>query len=520
MVLGGNIMRIACAANGLSASWFTFQHDREMRGESSPFRLSLATGTTATATGVGTTDALLYGETWSGPITYSFPDRPSDYEAGYEEALNGFAPVSFSQMQAARYILEGTSPVPGGPKAALTSVEGFTLATLVDMGFGGSDIRIARSQSGGKTAYAYLPSTAPSGGDVWFGRTYDYTKPELGTYSFITMAHELGHSLGLKHPHETGGLTGDTLPASRDSLEYSVMTYHSYVPSLGQEAPATYTNEVFGYPQTYMMYDIAALQSLYGADFGFRNTNTVYRWSPTTAETFVNGIGMGAPGGGRGGDANRIFLTIWDGGGIDTYDFSNYTRKVVVNLAPGGASSLASGQRAYLGDGHYARGNIFNALLYERDARSIIENANGGAGSDVLNGNVVANRLKGNAGNDLLAGQAGNDLLIGGAGADTFAFSTALNSATNVDRIVDFNVRDDTIRLARGVFSAFTSTGTMAAGAFCIGPTAHDRDDRIVYDSATGALAYDPDGSGSAAALKFAQLVGGLRLTADDFLVV
>src|SRR5215211_7072639 len=80
-----------------------------------------------------------------GRLTYSFPDRPSDYEAGYTEALNGFAPVSFSQMQAARYILEGTSPVPGGPKAALTSVEGFTLATLVAMGFGGSDIRIARS---------------------------------------------------------------------------------------------------------------------------------------------------------------------------------------------------------------------------------------------------------------------------------------------------------------------------------------------------------------------------------------
>src|SRR5215208_3873532 len=140
-------MCIACAANGLTASWSTFRHDLGApRGISRIPLLLAATGTTATATGVSTTDALLDGATWNGTITYSFPDRPSDYEAGYAEALNGFAPVSFSQMQAARYILEGTSPFSGRPKAALTPVEGFTLANLVDMGFGGSDIRIARSQ--------------------------------------------------------------------------------------------------------------------------------------------------------------------------------------------------------------------------------------------------------------------------------------------------------------------------------------------------------------------------------------
>jgi serralysin len=90
----------------------------------------------------------------------------------------------------------------------------------------------------------------------------------LGDYSFLTMLHEIGHALGLKHAHETDGLTGQTLPYAHDSLEYSVMTYHSYVASPGQTAPDHYTNETYGYPQTYMVYDIAALQSLYGADFG------------------------------------------------------------------------------------------------------------------------------------------------------------------------------------------------------------------------------------------------------------
>jgi hypothetical protein len=56
----------------------------------------------------------------------------------------------------------------------------------------------------------------------------------------------------------------------------------------------------------------------------------------------VNGIGQGAPAEEMGGSANRVLQTIWDGGGIDTYDFSNYTSKVVVNLAPGSGSATSS----------------------------------------------------------------------------------------------------------------------------------------------------------------------------------
>jgi serralysin len=399
-------------------------------------------------------------------------------------------------------------------------VEGFTLATFVDAGFGGADIRIAQSNSGGDTAYAYLPSSEPPGGDIWFGRTYDFTRPELGTYSFATMVHELGHSLGLKHAHETGGLTGEALPVSRNSLEYSVMTYRSYVSSSDQAAPSVYTNETYGYPQSFMMFDIAALQSLYGANFGFRSTNTNYRWSPESGETFVDGVGMGAPGEGAGGDASRIFLTIWDGGGIDTYDFSNYSSNLSVSLAPGGASSLTSAQRAYLGDGHYARGNIFNALQFQGDARSLIENAIGGSGNDVIKGNSMANKLRGSAGNDVLSGLNGNDVLAGGSGADAFLFATAPHASTNMDRITDFNVADDAIRLDDAVFTAFAKRGVMSSAAFHLGGAAHDSSDRVVYNKYTGALLYDPDGIGAAGAVKFAQLSSSLRLRADDFLIV
>ena len=68
-----------------------------------------------------------------------------------------------------------------------------------------------------------------------------------------------------------------------------------------------------------MMFDIAAIQYMYGANYSHNSGNTTYTFSQTTGEMFVDGVGQGTPQG------NRIFRTIWDGNGIDTYDLSNYT---------------------------------------------------------------------------------------------------------------------------------------------------------------------------------------------------
>jgi serralysin len=360
-----------------------------------------------------------------------------------------------------------------------------------------------------------MPGAAPQGGDVWFGQSHSYVSPKLGSYEFAAIIHELGHALGLKHAHELGGVSGVSLPSARDSLEYSVMTYHSYI---GHDRTG-YTNEAFGYPQTFMMYDIAALQEMYGADFTFRASNTVYKWSPTTGETFVNGVGQGGPGGAVGGAANVIFEAIWDGGGIDTYDLSNYSTNLSIDLRPGSYSGFTITQRAYLGDGHYARGNVFNALQYERNPASLIENAKGGSGADRLLGNEAANNLSGGSGNDLLYGYGGRDVFTGGAGADSFAFASPLSS-NSVDTIRDFSVPADTIRLENAYFHALTRTGTLASSAFHTGSAAHDTSDRIIYNKNAGALYYDPDGTGAAVPVKFAQLTAGLGLTYADFYVI
>ena len=97
------------------------------------------------------------------------------------------------------------------------------------------DIRFGESSIPG-TAYAYYPSNAASGqgGDIWFGTAYagtsnDYRNPYLGGYAYHTLIHEAGHAMGLKHSHETGGVANVAVPADRDAIEYTVMSYRSYV---------------------------------------------------------------------------------------------------------------------------------------------------------------------------------------------------------------------------------------------------------------------------------------------------
>jgi Ca2+-binding RTX toxin-like protein len=153
--------------------------------------------------------------------------------------------------------------------------------------------------------------------------------------------------------------------------------------------------------------------------------------------------------------------------------------------------------------------------------------ATGGSGSDTLVGieNLIgtayADNLAGSVGNNVLNGSAGNDVLTGGAGQDIFRFDTLPNATTNLDTITDFTVVDDSIQLENVIFSALTATGTLAVGMFVsgAGAVAADANDFLIYNSSTGALYYDADGSGAGAAVQFATLSAGLAMTNADFLV-
>ena len=137
-----------------------------------------------------------------------------------------------------------------------------------------------------------------------------------------------------------------------------------------------------------------------------------------------------------------------------------------------------------------------------------------------LTGNSSSNAITGNDGANVINGGDGRDTLTGRAGQDNFLFNTPLSEAANIDRITDFTVADDTIWLEDAIFSSSLGLGNISFGEFVVGAAAQDANDRIIYNSGTGALYYDSDGNGGIAQVQFATLSTGIALTYLDFYVV
>jgi len=166
------------------------------------------------------------------------------------------------------------------------------------------------------------------------------------------------------------------------------------------------------------------------------------------------------------------------------------------------------------------RSSVTYTLTTGSDVETLRTTNDAGTAAINLTGNANGNTVIGNNGANRIDGGAGNDQLTGRGGADGFLFDTALNGASNVDRVTDFNVADDTIVLDQTIFSSSLGLGNISAGELVIGAAAQDANDRIIYNDATGTLLYDSDGVGGTAAVQFATLSAGLALTNLDFLVV
>jgi Ca2+-binding RTX toxin-like protein len=139
-----------------------------------------------------------------------------------------------------------------------------------------------------------------------------------------------------------------------------------------------------------------------------------------------------------------------------------------------------------------------------------------------LTGNALAQEIVGNSGANVLNGLSGSDTLTGGSGADTFVFSAAL-ATTGLDTITDFSRTMDVIHLQNGVFSAVGVAGALASGAFASNTSglAGDAGDRIIYETDTGILRYDSNGSASGGTIvQFARLTTPLALDHTDFMVI
>ena len=150
----------------------------------------------------------------------------------------------------------------------------------------------------------------------------------------------------------------------------------------------------------------------------------------------------------------------------------------------------------------------------------------GGGGKDTLAGNDGDDRLKGGKGKDgldggrgtdLLDGGRGSDLLTGGEDADTFRFAGKLHKI-GPDTIADFVPGEDTIALRHKTFKALEA-GDLDPALFHAGATAHDGNDHLLYDQASGILRYDKNGDRPGGVTTIAVLDGHPGLTADDVFV-
>lgn len=366
-------------------------------------------------------DSLIGGTAWNGKtVTWSFI-KANSHLPGYGDTPETFAGSANLRATAA--------PLSDGQKAmtqmALGMFDGVAAISFQQLNGGAATPGMMRFGMAdiADPVMGFRPGDFAHHGDVWLDTSQPAGQAAPGSLDYLLLMREVGRSLGLKEP-DSGSGSGVTLPAGKDSLEFSVMSNRSFA---GADT-AGFTNAADSFPQSLMMNDIAALQHLYGADFKFNGGNTVYSFDPAEA---------------------RIFETVWDGGGIDTYDASAYSTNVTIDLTPGKWSVLDVDQLADLKPGGtkavLARGNVFNAELYHGDVRSLIENASGGSGNDVLGGNDGANLLRGNGGRDqldgrggrdVLRGDAGNDQLVGGSGADK------LRGGTQQDQLTGSGGRD------------------------------------------------------------------------------
>ncbi|MFZ5774075.1 MAG: M10 family metallopeptidase [Thermodesulfobacteriota bacterium] len=390
-------------------------------------------------TGNALVDTFLGGSKWgsggagtAAAVSFGFPSSTTLYDAatafgfygdtnfsGYV-ASTAFAVFGATEQAAVRGVLQTWANVANITFSEVAADS--TSAAALRFNYTG-----APGLAAGTFAVSWFPMDIPAAGDTWVNAAYVYPDGwAAGSQNFLTLLHEIGHALGLKHPHDTGlagvvegwPATTNTLPfTGTDTLtsystENAVMAYND-VPGAGSPLQADFA------PTTPMALDIAAFQYLYGANTAFNSGDTTYTFRADS----------------------RYNETIWDGGGADTIVASGDSA-AVINLTPGAWSQLGlpitySERNSTDLTVASARPDLTNANTVCIYDTVTIENAQGGGGNDRITGNTVANRLQGNG---------GDDSIDGGAGIDTALYSGNRSGYTLTPQSGGFAVQDNSGR--------------------------------------------------------------------------
>jgi len=271
-------------------------------------------------------------------------------------------------------------------------------------------------------------------GDIFLNNSFLSGNSSFGTLGGLTLIHEIGHALGLQHPSLTG---------SEDTTKYTIMVPTNTPVSTYGNPDMKYTAGAEQYITGLQLYDIQAIQKVYGRNYLTRAGNDKY--------DITHGL-----------SSNPFMYTIWDGGGNDTIDVSGYSQAAQIDLREGHFSSIGNrgdGNPVAFDSSGYDAGNVAIAF------HTVIENATGTKGKDIIVGNAWGNSLDGGAGDDVLYGSGAdydgdqgftvadandpqdpnlskpdasqdNDVLNGGAGNDT------IYGGTGDDTITDGNGND------------------------------------------------------------------------------
>jgi Ca2+-binding RTX toxin-like protein len=207
-------------------------------------------------------------------------------------------------------------------------------------------------------------------------------------------------------------------------------------------------------------------------------------------------------------------------GGIsdDTYTVDSPNDVVIESSIGGQDTVLAS--ISYTLPSHVENLTLTGKRRIRATGNALDNQIRGNSTNNLLKGLRGKDSLDGGLGDDTLTGGAGNDTLTGSAGADVFRFDAALNDAKNRDSLTDFIPSvGDGIQLENSIFSALGIPGSLPSEAFAFGARARNFNQHILYNASTGALAYDQDGDGPIAAIRFAVLSPRLALTSSAFTV-
>jgi Ca2+-binding RTX toxin-like protein len=316
----------------------------------------------------------------SAAMTFSFMSALPTYADPAVDG-NNFSVMTGEQKSAIRKIL-----------TMLSSQFDLVFTEVTDSGSSYGQLRFGNNAQGNTVGYAYYPDTSlgDNAGDLYINNVAEASQTTgviEGSNAYSTLIHEIGHTLGLKHPGDynaaegadSSANEGPFLTGAEDSELYSIMSYTQQSQGLERISLAPY--------------DYAALSYLYNAK-PINTGDDVYTLTD---------------------QSGRYVQTIFDSDGIDTLDASGMHTPVTLNLNAAAPGTLSSA--GLTSSGQAAVNNLSLGL------NTAIERARGGSADDKLIANSGDNVLSGNAGNDILVGQLGSDTMIGGAGSDIFGLT-------------------------------------------------------------------------------------------------